>query len=111
MTSAEVLQEILHRMIALKLWDRGGKGYFADYQRVMSGRIEAVYAQDVSLAGDLVAAHPRLSARDLIHLAVMRRLGVTQIVTADRAFDAVPEVQRLDPLDLPSWRAQVLEGA
>lgn len=110
MTSAEVFQEILHRLIALKLWDRGGKGYFADYQRVMSGRIEAIYAQDVELAAQLADQYARLSARDLIHLAVMRRLGITQIVTADKAFDAVPDVQRLDPLDLPSWQAHVLEG-
>jgi predicted nucleic acid-binding protein len=40
---------------------------------------------------------PYLGARDLLHLAIMQRVGATSIVTADSAFDAVASVQRLDP--------------
>jgi predicted nucleic acid-binding protein len=59
---------------------------------------------DAAVAHDLPA---RLAARDRIHVAVMRRLGVTQMVTADRGFEGVPGIQRLDPLLLPAWRDEV----
>lgn len=109
-TDAEVLQELMHRYLAIHQWHTYGRELFSKFRELADGRIEAIYARDVELAAQLVDQYPRLSARDLIHLAVMRRLGITQIVTADKAFDALPDVQRLDPLDLPSWQAQVLEG-
>ena len=37
-----------------------------------------------------------VSARDLVHLAVMRRLGVSRIVTTDTDFDGLAEVEVLD---------------
>jgi predicted nucleic acid-binding protein len=59
---------------------------------------------DAALAVDLPAP---LRARDRIHVAVMRRLGANQVVTADRGFEAVPGLRTLDPLLLPSWRDEV----
>jgi predicted nucleic acid-binding protein len=55
-----------------------------------------------------VADHPRLEARDLIHFAVMRRFGVTRIISADRGFDGVPGIERLDPKRLAEWRDSVI---
>jgi predicted nucleic acid-binding protein len=48
-----------------------------------------------------------LSARDLLHAAVMTRIGADQIVSADRGFDRLPDLTRLDPAELVDWRARV----
>jgi hypothetical protein len=39
----------------------------------------------------------------------MRRLGVTRIVSADRGFDGIAHVARLDPARLDEWRATVAQ--
>ena len=38
------------------------------------------------------------SLRDLIHLGVMLRHQIQEIVTADTGFDVVEEVRRIDPM-------------
>ena len=58
---------------------------------------------DVLEAGRLATEHQGLSTRDLLHLAVMRRLGVVRVVTADADFGRVPGVIRLDPGDFGEW--------
>ena len=42
----------------------------------------------------------KVSVRDLLHVAAMLRHGVGAIVTADRDFDRIEEIQRVDPADL-----------
>ena len=37
----------------------------------------------------------RLTARDALHLAVMQRRGIVQIMTFDRAFDELPGIVRI----------------
>jgi predicted nucleic acid-binding protein len=108
-TNAEVLQELLHRYVSLRVWEPGGRETFVSFVALMHDRIEPVRASDVEDAARLASEHSRLSARDLVHLAVMRRLGITQIVTADTAFDNLPGIERLDPLRLDSWRERVVE--
>ena len=36
-----------------------------------------------------------MSARDLVHWAVMQRVGAERIITADTDFDRLPGVERL----------------
>ena len=62
-----------------------------------------MFAQDVIRAGDLTDTYSRLSARDLVHIAVMERAGATAIVTADTAFDNLNDIERLDPADAAKW--------
>ena len=50
---------------------------------------------DVLAAKDLVHTHPKLSARDAVHVAVMRRREITEILSFDRGFDAVAGITRL----------------
>jgi predicted nucleic acid-binding protein len=107
-TDAEVLQELLHRYTAIRAWDAIGRDSFQSFVEVMQGRIEPVYALDVGRAASLVEAYATMEARDLLHLAVMQRLGVTRIVSADRGFDQVADIQRLDPADVDSWRESVV---
>ena len=105
-TDAEVLQEILHRYLAIRRWAEG-KAMFTQFANLMRDRVEPILGQDVELEGNLVDEVPNAGARDLIHLAVMRRLGVTRIVSADRGFDGVKGIERLDPMRIEEWRASV----
>lgn len=39
----------------------------------------------------------RISPYDCVHVAVMKREGITEILSADREFDKVEGIKRLDP--------------
>ena len=117
-TDAEVLQEMLHRYLALRRWPEG-KRVVLDFAALMAGSVESVFAEDVVRACDLAdryAARPgaRLAARDLLHTAVMLRAewDAAKIVSADGDFDelAVEGIERLDPTDIDVWRQQVERG-
>ena len=94
-TDAEVLQELLHRYLASERWALG-REVLHSFKELMRDRIEPVYAEDVDLAARLADSHPVVSARDLVHAAVMRRLGVPLIISSDADFDRLPGMTRLD---------------
>ena len=71
-----------------------------NFAELMHGRVERVYADDILQAGRLADELPGVSARDLVHLAVMQRLNVSRIVTADTDFDLLPEAEILAPSDV-----------
>ena len=73
------------------------------FAAMMRGRVSAVTIDDVLAAGQLARAHRGLNSRDLLHLAMMHRLGVTRIVTADIDFGRVPGIIRVDPADDGEW--------
>jgi len=106
-TDAEVLQELIHRYLALRLWPQG-RGAFHRFSDILRERVEAVQAVDVQHAAGLADTHPELGARDLLHVAVMHRLGVRRIISAVIGFDRLPEIERLDPAQEPGWRHLVL---
>jgi uncharacterized protein len=96
-TSAEVIQEILHRFISLR--------------RPEIGRIQAIEALDLFApilplthalmrrAPDLARKYPSLDARDLVHVATCIHEGISEIVSPDRGFDQVAELRRIDPAE------------
>ena len=97
-TNAEVFQEIMHHYRRTERWD-AGQAVVESFAAMMRGRVAPVTIDDVLAAGRLARRHYGLSTRDLLHLAVMHRLGVAHIVTADADFDSVPGIIRLDPAD------------
>ena len=103
-TDAEVLQELLHRYRGSEQWEVA-RARIEDFGTVMRDRVAPLLADDVLTATRLADTHPRLSARDLVHLAVLRRVGAGSIITADADFDAVDGVIRLDPADVARWGA------
>lgn len=107
-TDAEVLQELLHRYLALHLWSQGAE-VFRLFGELMRGRVETVLVDDVEAAASLADRHPDLSARDLLHAAVMGRRSIRRLVSADRDFDRLAGIERLDPSDLDAWRGFVGE--
>lgn len=54
---------------------------------------------DARLALDLFARHPELHARDANLAAVALQRGIGHVVSPDEAFDVVPGLTRVDPLD------------
>ena len=95
--------EIMHHYRRTERWD-AGQAVVESFAAMMHGRVSPVTIDDVLAAGQLANEHHGLSTRDLLHLAVMHRLGVIRIVTADADFDRVPGIVRLDPTDDRDWK-------
>jgi hypothetical protein len=49
----------------------------------------------VERAKEIVMGHPKMSARDALHLAVMEGQDVDQILSFDSGFDGFPGITRL----------------
>lgn len=94
-TSAEVLQEILHRYLSIAQ-DQRGRQIVDDFATLVPD-VLPLTKEDVLLAARLSSEYPRLPSRDLIHLAVMQNHGIEAILTADTHFDNVAQVRRIDP--------------
>ncbi|SRR6266498_5672124 len=92
-TDAEVLQEICHRYVAIRRQDMLQPAFDAVLGIVDD--VLAIEGEDVEEAKDTLLRYASLSARDAIHVAVMRRHGIERIMTFDRGFDAHPAVVRV----------------
>lgn len=92
-TDAEVLQEILHRYVAIDRRDAIQPAFDA-----LLGVVDQVLAIDRSIAErakQIVLGYRKLSARDAVHIAVMEHHGIEQIMTFDSGFDGFPGITRL----------------
>jgi uncharacterized protein len=85
-TNAEVLQELLYAYLPMKRFETLDAALL-----LLSSFVPTTWsmdAEDVSLARTLAGAHPKLSSRDLVHLASCRRRGVLEVKTFDRGLHA-----------------------
>ena len=108
-TDSEVLQELLHRYLALERWELGREVLRA-FAETMHGRIEPVHAEDVLTASELADRYPGVSSRDLVHASVMQRMGVLRLISADADFDRLDDVERLDPARISEWEPIISTG-
>jgi hypothetical protein len=92
-TDAEVLQEILHRYVAIGRREAIQPAFDAVLGVVDS--VLAVDVTDVERAKAIVLGTNRLSARDAIHVAIMERHRIDQIMSFDTGFDGVPGIARV----------------
>jgi predicted nucleic acid-binding protein len=92
-TDAEVLQEILHRYVAIDRRDAIQPAFDAILGVV--DEVIPVTAPDVERAKGIVLGKRRLSARDALHAAVMEREHIRRILSFDSGFDGLPGVTRL----------------
>jgi predicted nucleic acid-binding protein len=92
-TDAEVLQEILHRYVAIDRRDAIQPAF--DLLLGVVDEVFPVNAAAVDRARVIVLGSRRVSARDALHLATMERQGVRRIMTFDAGFDGIPGVERL----------------
>jgi predicted nucleic acid-binding protein len=92
-TDAEVLQEILHRYVAINRRHDIQPAFDALLNVV--DEILPVDRTAVERAKQIVLSYQRLSAREAVHLAVMEQHGIDRILTFDAGFDGFPGVTRL----------------
>jgi uncharacterized protein len=96
-TSAEVVQEILHR------FTRGQRQIGSRMARSVLDLFDEVLPVERCTIAAAVARyenHPQLSARDALHVATCVANGINAIVSVDAGFDVVADVRRIDPRDL-----------
>ncbi len=92
-TDAEVLQEILHRYRAIDRLEAIQPAFDAILGVV--DEVLPIEQQDVQKAKDLLFGLPKLSSRDALHIAVMERQGIREIMTFDQGFDQAPGITRV----------------
>jgi predicted nucleic acid-binding protein len=92
-TNAEVLQEILHRYIAIRRRDAIQPAFNALLGVV--DEVLPVELADVEASRDILLGQSDISSRDALHAAIMKRHGVRRILTFDAGFDRVPGVERI----------------
>jgi predicted nucleic acid-binding protein len=94
-TDAEVLQEILHRYVAIDRRDAIQPAFDA-----LLGVVDEVFsvtAADAERAKTIVLGRRALSARDALHAAIIERAKVSRVMSFDAGFDALPGIVRLVP--------------
>ena len=92
-TDVEVLQELLHRYLAIHRRDAIGPAWEA-----IIGVVDVIHPierEDAERARRLVDAAPALSVRDALHVAVMQRRGITRILSFDDGFDGILGIERI----------------
>jgi predicted nucleic acid-binding protein len=90
---AEVLQEILHRYVAINRRDAIQPAFDA-----LLGVVDHVYPiepADVERAKSLLLGLKPLSARDAVHVAIMERYEIDRILSFDEGFDSVKWIERI----------------
>jgi uncharacterized protein len=92
-TDAEVLQEILHRYVAINRRDAIQPAFNALLG--ISDQVLAVDRATAERAKEIVMGHRQVSARDAVHLAVMEQHGIERILSFDSGLDGFPGVTRL----------------
>jgi len=92
-TDAEVLQEILHRYVAINRRDAIQLTF--DALLAVVDQVLPVDQENVERAKRIVLGYHQLSARNAVHLAVMQQHGIERILTFDSGFDTFPGITRL----------------
>jgi predicted nucleic acid-binding protein len=95
--SSEIHQEILHRYLSIGLPDKA-REVSIKLETIIPTSLPVTMA-DIHRVRQLAENYPGLNARDLIHAAVMLENGLTHILSTDRHFDQLAEIERIDPRD------------
>lgn len=92
--SAEVVQEILHRFVAIRRPELGAQ-LARDALDLFDPVLPITHAV-MSRMPALIERYPALSARDVVHVATCIEVGIRRIVSPDLGFDGVKELDRID---------------
>lgn len=92
-SDVEVLQEILHRYVAIDRRDAIQPAF--DALLGVVDQVLPITVETLHSARDIVLGSPALSARDALHAAVMRQHDIQEILSFDRGFDGIPGIRRL----------------
>jgi predicted nucleic acid-binding protein len=92
-TDVEVLQEILHRYVAINRLDSIQPAFDA-----LLGVVDEVFSIDrdtIERAKNIALGRQGLSARDALHFAIMQQHGIARILSFDSGFDGLPGIERI----------------
>lgn len=92
-TDAEVLQEVLHRYVAIDRREAIGPAFQVTLSVV--DEVMPIEQAVVMRAGEIAQNPALMSARDALHIAVMERHGIRSILSFDGDFDRWPGIQRI----------------
>jgi hypothetical protein len=92
-TDAEVLQEILHRYVAIDRRDAIQPAF--DALLAIVDEVLPVDREAVGRAKQIVLEYRRLSARDAVHVAIAEQYDIGQILSFDTGFDSMPGITRV----------------
>jgi predicted nucleic acid-binding protein len=92
-TDVEVLREILHRYTAIERTDAIQPAF--DVLLEVVDQVLGIGLEHAEDAKRIVLGRYGLSARDAMHVAVMRSHGIRQIASFDAGFDRFPGIERL----------------
>jgi len=95
--SADLVQEFVHQRMR-QIGDRELAVAAARHVATLC-HLHDVKASDVTLALWLFETHERVTARDATFAAVALNRGLDAILSADRDFDEIPGIERIDPRD------------
>jgi predicted nucleic acid-binding protein len=95
--SVSMVQEFAH----VRRRRGGDVGRASKEARVVSGLclLHAFEEPDLTLMLELLAAYERLDGQDAVFAATALNRAIDVIVSPDPAFDDVPGLERIDPLD------------
>jgi predicted nucleic acid-binding protein len=95
--SADLIQELLHQRMR-QTGDRAVAVATARRVKVLC-QLHDVQESDINLALWLFETHTRVTARDATFAAVALNRGVDAILSADRDFDEISGLERIEPRD------------
>ena len=97
----EASVELIHEFLHVRARRTGDRQAAADAARALGDvvRLHDVEEADTRRAVDLFARHDALDALDAVHAATCLNRGIPVLISADRDFDVVPELRRVDPRD------------
>lgn len=104
-TSAAVVEELWHLELSGRVPGLDG---VAEAAFTLMRPVLAVTDEIVAAAFDLDVTG--VGGNDRIHAATCAVHGIRTILTADRGFDSVPGLRRVDPADLPEVRTLLAGG-
>jgi predicted nucleic acid-binding protein len=96
---AEVIQEILYRFGALRQWELACA--MSENALRLVDTVFPIRQEDVQLATTMYLRYgPQgVTARDVIHAAVLENNRLSTIISADVHFDLFDNITRTDPID------------
>ena len=92
-TDVEVYQEILHRYTAIRQADAIDAA-FASLDAITDETM-TFGMSEIRAAREVISSVDGISARDALHVSIMRSAGVNRILSMDRGFDACVGIERL----------------
>jgi predicted nucleic acid-binding protein len=99
--AAEASIELVHEFAYVRTRQGVTRTEAAESARAIADTcpLHQVSAADMELALDLWCGHEQLDMRDAIFAAQALNRDIDAILSADRGFDGIPGLQRIDPAD------------